>query len=235
MPSLGGATGWLNSEPLGPAELQGVVVGGFRERGTQSPHLRNERGPARMAPVLPLPPLRHLTRAMGPPQKDRFSSGGPTPTPRRFEATRCEVWGLCVVLAGEFRGLGPTLEPPLLERSPGRRDRTGSSESPPRPSPRPSRRGTRRSDRGRRASPCTRVASASPPPWLRRHSRRGRRLQLLAVKLQLQEAPGCEAESVKVLDPNGIGFKSAPSGFTMMKLASRGPGWGSAWPAHVCV
>jgi hypothetical protein len=23
MPSLGGATGWLNSEPLGPAELQG--------------------------------------------------------------------------------------------------------------------------------------------------------------------------------------------------------------------
>jgi thiol-disulfide isomerase/thioredoxin len=26
MPSLGGATGWLNSEPLGPAELRGVVV-----------------------------------------------------------------------------------------------------------------------------------------------------------------------------------------------------------------
>ena len=26
MPSLGGATGWLNSEPLGPAELQGHVV-----------------------------------------------------------------------------------------------------------------------------------------------------------------------------------------------------------------
>ena len=26
MPSLGGATGWLNSEPLGPAELQGKVV-----------------------------------------------------------------------------------------------------------------------------------------------------------------------------------------------------------------
>jgi len=26
MPSLGGATGWLNSEPLGPAELQGGVV-----------------------------------------------------------------------------------------------------------------------------------------------------------------------------------------------------------------
>ena len=26
MPSLGGATGWLNSEPLGPAELQGQVV-----------------------------------------------------------------------------------------------------------------------------------------------------------------------------------------------------------------
>jgi thiol-disulfide isomerase/thioredoxin len=26
MPSLGGATGWLNSEPLGPAELQGRVV-----------------------------------------------------------------------------------------------------------------------------------------------------------------------------------------------------------------
>src|SRR5437762_14384350 len=25
-PSLGGATGWLNSEPLGPAELQGRVV-----------------------------------------------------------------------------------------------------------------------------------------------------------------------------------------------------------------
>ena len=23
MPSLGGATGWLNSEPLGPAELRG--------------------------------------------------------------------------------------------------------------------------------------------------------------------------------------------------------------------
>ena len=26
MPSLDGATGWLNSEPLGPAELQGKVV-----------------------------------------------------------------------------------------------------------------------------------------------------------------------------------------------------------------
>jgi len=26
MPSLGGATGWLNSEPLGPAELRGHVV-----------------------------------------------------------------------------------------------------------------------------------------------------------------------------------------------------------------
>ena len=26
MPSLGGATGWLNSEPLGPAELRGRVV-----------------------------------------------------------------------------------------------------------------------------------------------------------------------------------------------------------------
>jgi hypothetical protein len=25
MPSLGGATGWLNSEPLGPAELRGHV------------------------------------------------------------------------------------------------------------------------------------------------------------------------------------------------------------------
>jgi len=24
MPTLGGATGWLNSEPLGPAELRGV-------------------------------------------------------------------------------------------------------------------------------------------------------------------------------------------------------------------
>ena len=26
MPSLGGATEWLNSEPLGPAELRGYVV-----------------------------------------------------------------------------------------------------------------------------------------------------------------------------------------------------------------
>ena len=26
MPSLGGATGWLNSEPPGPAELRGQVV-----------------------------------------------------------------------------------------------------------------------------------------------------------------------------------------------------------------
>ena len=26
MPSLGGATGWLNSEPLGPAALRGDVV-----------------------------------------------------------------------------------------------------------------------------------------------------------------------------------------------------------------
>ena len=26
MPSLGGATEWLNSEPLGPAELRGHVV-----------------------------------------------------------------------------------------------------------------------------------------------------------------------------------------------------------------
>jgi hypothetical protein len=26
MPSLGGATEWLNSEPLGPAEMQGNVV-----------------------------------------------------------------------------------------------------------------------------------------------------------------------------------------------------------------
>ena len=26
MPSLGGATGWLNSEPLGPAELEGHVA-----------------------------------------------------------------------------------------------------------------------------------------------------------------------------------------------------------------
>ena len=26
MPSLGGATGWLNSEPLGPANLRGHVV-----------------------------------------------------------------------------------------------------------------------------------------------------------------------------------------------------------------
>jgi hypothetical protein len=26
MPSLGGATEWLNSEPLGPAELRGRVV-----------------------------------------------------------------------------------------------------------------------------------------------------------------------------------------------------------------
>jgi hypothetical protein len=26
MPSLGGTTGWLNSEPLGPAELRGYVV-----------------------------------------------------------------------------------------------------------------------------------------------------------------------------------------------------------------
>jgi hypothetical protein len=26
MPSLGGATGWLNSEPLGPAELRRHVV-----------------------------------------------------------------------------------------------------------------------------------------------------------------------------------------------------------------
>jgi hypothetical protein len=26
MPSLDGATGWLNSEPLGPAELRGHVV-----------------------------------------------------------------------------------------------------------------------------------------------------------------------------------------------------------------
>jgi hypothetical protein len=26
MPSLGGATEWLDSEPLGPAELQGNVV-----------------------------------------------------------------------------------------------------------------------------------------------------------------------------------------------------------------
>jgi hypothetical protein len=26
MPSLGGATGWLTSEPLGPAELRGHVV-----------------------------------------------------------------------------------------------------------------------------------------------------------------------------------------------------------------
>src|SRR3979490_1627543 len=26
MPSLGGATGWLNSEPLGPTELRGRVV-----------------------------------------------------------------------------------------------------------------------------------------------------------------------------------------------------------------
>jgi hypothetical protein len=26
MPSLGGATEWLNSEPLGPAELRGCVV-----------------------------------------------------------------------------------------------------------------------------------------------------------------------------------------------------------------
>ena len=26
MPSLGGATGWLNSEPLGSAELRGHVV-----------------------------------------------------------------------------------------------------------------------------------------------------------------------------------------------------------------
>jgi hypothetical protein len=30
MPSLGGATEWLNSEPLSPAELRGdVVLGGF--------------------------------------------------------------------------------------------------------------------------------------------------------------------------------------------------------------
>ena len=28
IPSLGGATGWLNSEPLGPAELQGRLAGG---------------------------------------------------------------------------------------------------------------------------------------------------------------------------------------------------------------
>jgi hypothetical protein len=26
MPSLGGATGWLNSEPLGPGEFRGRVV-----------------------------------------------------------------------------------------------------------------------------------------------------------------------------------------------------------------
>ena len=26
IPSLGGATGWLNSDPLGPAELRGHVV-----------------------------------------------------------------------------------------------------------------------------------------------------------------------------------------------------------------
>jgi hypothetical protein len=26
MPSLGGTTAWLNSEPLGPAELRGYVV-----------------------------------------------------------------------------------------------------------------------------------------------------------------------------------------------------------------
>jgi hypothetical protein len=26
MPSLGGPTEWLNSEPLGPAELQGNIV-----------------------------------------------------------------------------------------------------------------------------------------------------------------------------------------------------------------
>jgi hypothetical protein len=30
MPSLGGATGWLNSEPLGPAELRRVVLVNFR-------------------------------------------------------------------------------------------------------------------------------------------------------------------------------------------------------------
>jgi len=29
MPSLGGATGWLNSEPLGPAELRPNRAGGL--------------------------------------------------------------------------------------------------------------------------------------------------------------------------------------------------------------
>ena len=82
--------------------------------------------------------------------------------------------GLCVALAGEFRRLGPTLGPPLLERSPERRDRRGSSESPPRPSRKPSRCGTRRLDRGRCTTPWTSVASASPPPWLRRYSTSGR-------------------------------------------------------------
>jgi len=33
IPSLGGATGWLNSDPLGPAELRGhVVLVNFRVR-----------------------------------------------------------------------------------------------------------------------------------------------------------------------------------------------------------
>jgi hypothetical protein len=45
MPSLGGATGWLNSEPLGPAELRGhVVLVNFWTRDLQRPRSRMKVG-----------------------------------------------------------------------------------------------------------------------------------------------------------------------------------------------
>jgi hypothetical protein len=45
LPSLGGATGWLNSEPLGPAGLRGdVVLVNLWTLTTPSPSPSTERG-----------------------------------------------------------------------------------------------------------------------------------------------------------------------------------------------
>jgi hypothetical protein len=49
MPSLGGATEWLNSEPLGPAELREVIepVGRFGEPRAAAPAESRRRGAVR--------------------------------------------------------------------------------------------------------------------------------------------------------------------------------------------
>jgi hypothetical protein len=101
MPSLGGATEWLNSEPLGPAELRGHIV--LVNFWTRTPRLRASRAAA----LQPLGPGRRVddhARAR-PARTGRWHPSTPATPTSCSPPERASRFPFRVVLDGEAPGL----------------------------------------------------------------------------------------------------------------------------------